>query len=162
VGDHGLTLSEAWEAGAHAYHTVALPGFPNFFMLMGPHSPVGNYSLTAIAESQVEHIMGWIQRWRDGKFSAVAPTEQATARFNAHMRASMPGTVWVTGCQSWYLGKDGLPELWPWTPDRHRAMLRHVDPDDFDVRHDLGDSASPATLLGRTAQSVAELDEIRT
>jgi cation diffusion facilitator CzcD-associated flavoprotein CzcO len=162
VGDHGLTLSEAWEAGAHAYHTVALPGFPNFFMLMGPHSPVGNYSLTAIAESQVEHIMGWIQRWREGKFSAVAPTQQATARFNAHMRASMPGTVWVTGCQSWYLGKDGLPELWPWTPDRHRAMLRHVDPDDFDVRHDLGDSASPATLLGRTAQSVAELDEIRT
>jgi cation diffusion facilitator CzcD-associated flavoprotein CzcO len=137
VGENGVTLGEAWENGPRAYRTVALPGFPNFFMLMGPHSPVGNYSLTAIAESQVEHIMGWIDQWRRGKVSAVAPTAEATAQFNADMRASMPGTVWVTGCQSWYLGKDGLPELWPWTPDRHRAMLRNVDPDHFHVRHDV-------------------------
>jgi hypothetical protein len=78
--------------------------------------------------------MGWIDQWRHGKFAAVSPTAEATAEFNADMRASMPGTVWVTGCQSWYLGKDGLPELWPWTPDRHRAMLRNVDPDHFHVR----------------------------
>jgi hypothetical protein len=134
VGEDGVTLGEAWEDGPRAYRTVALPGFPNFFMLMGPHSPVGNYSLTAIAESQVEHVMSWIDQWRRGKFSAVSPTAEATADFNADMRASMPGTVWVTGCQSWYLGKDGLPELWPWTPDRHRAMLRNVDPDHFHVR----------------------------
>jgi hypothetical protein len=53
----------------------------------------------------------------------------------------MPGTVWVTGCQSWYLGKDGLPELFPWTPDRHRAMLRNVDPEHFDVRQDVDATA---------------------
>ena len=29
----------------------------------------------------------------------------------------------MTGCKSWYLGEDGLPELWPWTPRRHREML---------------------------------------
>ena len=34
------------------------------------------------------------------------------------MKAAMPPTVWVTGCSSWYLGKDGLPELFPWTPER--------------------------------------------
>src|SRR3954469_9721844 len=32
--------------------------------------------------------------------------------------------VLTTGCRSWYLGKDGQPELFPWTPARHRELLR--------------------------------------
>ena len=51
------------------------------------------------------------------------------------MKAAMPQTVWVTGCKSWYLGKDGLPELFPWMPRRHRELLRaRRRSDDFDVR----------------------------
>lgn len=50
------------------------------------------------------------------------------------MKAAMPPTVWVTGCSSWYLGKDGLPELFPWTPERHRDLLRQPELADFDVR----------------------------
>ena len=45
VGENGLTLDEAWADGPHAYRSVAVPGFPNLFMLMGPHSPIGNQSL---------------------------------------------------------------------------------------------------------------------
>jgi cation diffusion facilitator CzcD-associated flavoprotein CzcO len=112
-----------WKNGPKAHLGVALPGFPNFFMLMGPHSPVGNYSLTAIAEAQAGHILGWIQRWRDNQFDDVAPTQRATDEFNASMRRAMPGTVWATGCTSWYLGADGLPELWPWTPNAYRRRL---------------------------------------
>jgi hypothetical protein len=124
-----------------AHLTVALPGFPNFFMLMGPHSPVGNYSLTAIAETQATHILNWIQRWRRAEFDTVAPTQDATDNFNAEMRAAMPDTVWTTGCTSWYLGQDGNPELWPWTPDRHRARLRGLDSAGYDLRR------HPATSL---------------
>ncbi|WP_354701640.1 putative monooxygenase [Paraconexibacter sp. AEG42_29] len=133
TGVDGVTLDEAWAGGPRAFMTVALPGFPNLFTLMGPHSPVGNYSLTEIAESQADHILGWIDRWQSRDIDAVAPTEEATARFNAEMRAAMPGTVWATGCQSWYLGADGLPELWPWTPDLHRARLRQVEPADYEI-----------------------------
>ena len=50
VGESGLTLDEAWADGPHAYRSVAVPGFPNLFMLMGPHSPIGNQSLVIIAE----------------------------------------------------------------------------------------------------------------
>jgi hypothetical protein len=123
VGRNGLTVEQLWKNGPKAHLGVALPGFPNFFMLMGPHSPVGNYSLTAIAEAQAGHILGWIQRWRDNEFDTVAPTPRATDEFNASMRRAMPGTVWATGCTSWYLGADGLPELWPWTPNAYRRRL---------------------------------------
>ncbi|POY31309.1 esterase [Mycobacterium kansasii] len=66
--------------------------------------------------------------------SAAAPTEAATKHYNEDMKAAMPQTVWVTGCSSWYLGKDGLPELFPWTPQTHRELLRQPRLADFDVR----------------------------
>jgi cation diffusion facilitator CzcD-associated flavoprotein CzcO len=134
VGRDGLTIQRLWEEGPRAHLGVALPGFPNFFMLMGPHSPVGNYSLTAIAEAQAVHILGWIQRWRTGEFDNVAPTQHATDEFNASMRRAMPGTVWASGCTSWYLGADGLPELWPWTPHAYRQRLAAApDINDYDI-----------------------------
>nr|WP_234884164.1 NAD(P)/FAD-dependent oxidoreductase [Mycolicibacterium aubagnense] len=123
IGRDDVTIGDAWADGPKAHLAVAMPGFPNLFMLMGPHSPVGNYSVTAIAEMQANHIRDWIDRWRDQLFDSVAPTRAATDAFNAEMRDAMPNTVWTTGCTSWYLGTDGLPELWPWTPSRYRERL---------------------------------------
>lgn len=123
TGRSGLTIDEAWADGPKAHLTVAMPGFPNLFLLMGPHSPLGNYSLIAVAETQADHILGWINRWREGQFNSVEPKQAATEEFYAEMREAMPGTVWTTGCTSWYLGADGLPELWPWTPARYRSRL---------------------------------------
>jgi hypothetical protein len=58
----------------------------------------------------------------------------ATKLYNEDMKAAMPGTVWVTGCAGWYLGKDGLPELFPWAPERFTELLRRPVSADFDVR----------------------------
>jgi cation diffusion facilitator CzcD-associated flavoprotein CzcO len=134
IGAGGLTLDEAWIDGPMAYRSVAVPGFPNLFMLMGPHSPIGNQSLIPIAEDQADFVMWWIEQIRDGSVQATAPTEAATKEYNESMKAAMPQTMWVTGCSSWYLGKDGLPELFPWTPETHRELLRQPVLGDFDVR----------------------------
>jgi cation diffusion facilitator CzcD-associated flavoprotein CzcO len=134
VGEHGRTLDEAWADGPFAYRSVAVPGFPNMFMMMGPHSPIGNQSLIPVAESQADFALWWIRRIRDGSVTAAAPTEAASKAYNEDMKASMPQTVWVTGCSSWYLGKDGLPELFPWKPERHQELLAAPDLGDFDIR----------------------------
>ncbi|WP_431306169.1 flavin-containing monooxygenase [Mycobacterium hubeiense] len=134
IGENGLTLEEAWADGPTAYRSVAVPGFPNLFMLMGPHSPIGNQSLITIAEDQADYAIWWINQIRDGRITAAAPTEAATKDYNEQMKAAMPQTIWVTGCSSWYIGRDGLPELFPWTPERHRELLRNPEPAHFDVR----------------------------
>jgi cation diffusion facilitator CzcD-associated flavoprotein CzcO len=134
IGEGGLTLDEAWADGPMAYRSVAVPRFPNMFMLMGPHSPIGNQSLVPIAEDQADYAMWWINELRDGHVRAVAPKEAATKEYNEQMKAAMPQTIWVTGCSSWYLGKDGLPELFPWTPQTHHALLSQPELADFDVR----------------------------
>jgi cation diffusion facilitator CzcD-associated flavoprotein CzcO len=136
LGENGVTLDDAWSEGPRAHMTVSMPGFPNFFMLLGPHSPVGNYSLVAIAESQANYIVDWIHRWRRHEFDTVSPKREATDDFNAEMRAAMPDTVWATGCTSWYIGADGNPELWPWNPRQHRVRLSEINLAAHDLRFD--------------------------
>jgi cation diffusion facilitator CzcD-associated flavoprotein CzcO len=133
IGRDGLRLDDAWRDGPHAFETVAMPGFPNFFMLLGPHSPVGNFPLTAVAESQADHILRWIRRWQRSEFDTVEPTTTATEAFNSTLTAAMPDTVWTTGCDSWYLGKNGLPGVWPFTPAKHRAMLANPKAENYDL-----------------------------
>ncbi len=134
VGPGGLRLSQVWtEREPYGYRTVALPGFPNVFTLIGPHSPFGNQSLFMISETQQDFVMGIVERWRRGEIETMTPRAEATERFNDELRAAMPSTIWTSGCKSWYIGKDGLPHAWPWSPERHRELLREPEPADWVV-----------------------------
>ncbi|KLO29348.1 monooxygenase [Mycolicibacter heraklionensis] len=138
VGAGGVSLEEVWADGPRAYRSIGVPGFPNFFMMMGPHSPIGSDSLVPIAEHQADFIMWWIGQMRDGQVISVAPTEVATKEHNEDMKAAMPQTTWVTGCRSWYLGRDGLPELFPWRPERYTELLAKPDTTAFEVHGPTG------------------------
>jgi cation diffusion facilitator CzcD-associated flavoprotein CzcO len=134
VGEGGLSLDEAWRDGVRAHRTVALPGFPNFFMLIGPHSPIGNYSLIDIAELQVGFAMRCIERYRAGEFETIVPTERATREFNDSLRRAFPGTIWLSGCKSWYLDESGYPVLWPFPFSEFRRQMRQPRFDEFALR----------------------------
>jgi len=136
TGPGGVRLSEVWDEEPFGYRTVGLPGFPNVLMLIGPHSPFGNQSLFAISETQQDFAMDAIGRWRRGELDTLSPTQAATERFMADVRAAVPDTVWASGCDSWYLGKDGLPHAWPWLPGRHRELLAQLEEADWELHRD--------------------------
>jgi cation diffusion facilitator CzcD-associated flavoprotein CzcO len=123
VGPGGVRLSELWNGEPYGYRSVALPGFPNVFTLLGPHSPIGNQSIFTVSETQMDFALALIDMWRRGEVDAMCPTLEATDQFNAELRAAIPRTIWASGCKSWYIGKDGVPHPWPWTPEQHREML---------------------------------------
>ncbi|MFO1160874.1 MAG: NAD(P)/FAD-dependent oxidoreductase [Reyranellaceae bacterium] len=131
MGEGGRRLADAWSDGNEAYRSVAVPGFPNFFMLVGPNSPIGNFSVIQISELQIGYILQLVDQVRSGRCRAIAPSADATQRFNAALREAMKGTVWVTGCRSWYLDKNGNPALWPWSFDRFRDEMRAPHLADF-------------------------------
>ena len=133
IGEGGLRLADAWAQANEAYRSVAMPGFPNFFMLVGPNSPIGNFSVILISELQLAYVLQLVDLVLDGKCRAVAPSKAATQRFNTALREAMKGTVWVTGCKSWYLDRNGNPALWPWSFDRFRAEMQAPDLADFDL-----------------------------
>lgn len=134
TGENGLDIEDVWRSAPFAHKTVALPGFPGFFMLVGPHSPVGNHSVIAVAETQADYIVAWIQGVAAGRWPVASPSAAATSAFNEELRAALPDTIWMTGCAGWYLGADGLPELYPWSAEHHRRLLSAVEPADVEAR----------------------------
>ena len=133
IGENGLTIDEAWENGAQAHRSIALPGFPNFFMLIGPNSPIGNFSLITIAEAQMDYIMQLVNLWREGKATAIKPRDDAAARFNQAIKNAMGGTIWMSGCQSWYIDKHGNPAMWPWSIGQFRDDMKQPQLSEFEL-----------------------------
>ena len=112
-GRDGLNIEEAWQCKIQAYRSVCIPGFPNYFLMLGPNSPIGNYSVIAMAEAQCDYILQLIEHWRRRTIDTIEASPEAMLAWNSRMKANMGKTAWASGCQSWYLDADGDPLTWP-------------------------------------------------
>jgi len=130
-GLDGVLLDEVWAERPTAYMSVAVPGFPNFFMLNGPNSPVGNFSLVNTAELQVDYVLQLIDRVRAGGIAGLAPTVEAAAAFDVERTEAAKRTVWASGCRSWYLDDRGIPFSWPFTFARFTEEMAAPQPEDY-------------------------------
>lgn len=120
TGEDGVDLEQRWNGAPRAHRAVAVPGFPNMWMLEGPTGPVGNLSLIAISEHQVDYIISMLDRMKVDGLAAIAPKQSAFDNYNAAMGEAIKTTTWVTGgCKSWYMDKSGVPNLYPWYPVRY-------------------------------------------
>jgi len=134
VGRGGALLDDVWRNGPFAYQAIAVPEFPNLFMLNGPNSPVGNFSLIEVAELQCAYVLQLAEQLRAARCREIAPTRAAMDRFDADRREAATKTIWNSGCRSWYLDSTGLPTAWPWTFDRFREAMRAPDLADYELR----------------------------
>jgi len=132
VGNGGRSLDDYWADGARAYRSVSLPGFPNLFMMVGPNSPIGNFSLIQVAEIQCDYIMQLVREVTEGRCREISAARSATERFNRSLRDAMADTIWVTGCRSWYMDDKGVPATWPWSFERYQQEMAAPDLADFD------------------------------
>jgi cation diffusion facilitator CzcD-associated flavoprotein CzcO len=133
-GEDGITLEEAWANGPYGYRTVSLNGFPNMFMLLGPHSPLNTIAIHESAELQSDYVMQMLGILERDGIVSVAPTAEATERWLSYIQDGMPGTVWASGCNSWYLGDGDIPVLWPYDRRAWHAALRRPELDDYEIR----------------------------
>ena len=130
TGLNGTTIDEAWREKIYSYGGIALPGFPNLFMLYGPFAPVNNVPVPLGLDQEIACIMRLIAEAR-ARRAAVAPTAAATEKFLARLGAAFPDTVWVGGCKNWYTGDQGTPVLWPLPQSEHKAFFAEVPVEDF-------------------------------
>jgi cation diffusion facilitator CzcD-associated flavoprotein CzcO len=132
LGRGGINLDDVWGDHPVAYLSISIPEFPNFFMLNGPNGPVGNFSLIQIAESQVSYILQLIGQIRAGKCREISASASATTAFEHTRCAAAKKSIWATGCNSWYLDKDGVPATWPWTPSHFFEEMASPHLESFD------------------------------
>lgn len=133
TGFNGLTLDDAWAQGAKGYMCVSVPGFPNWFMIGGPHSPIGNFSWITTTECQIGYILHLMELLREGKAKAIAPKASAADAFNRAVKDRLPQTVWTQGCSSWYIDKFGNVNTWPWSLQRFKDEMKAPKLECFDL-----------------------------
>lgn len=102
--------------------------------MVGPNSPIGNFSLILIAELQLNYILQLIDVLRTGRCTAIAPKIEAMMDFNTAIQEAMKKTVWVSGCRSWYLDKNGNPVTWPWSFERFEEDMNAPQMEEFELR----------------------------
>ncbi|WP_045538299.1 flavin-containing monooxygenase [Gordonia sihwensis] len=130
-GRRGIRIEDVWADGPRAYRTIAIPGLPNLFTVLGPNSPTGSISLQYTAERTAEAIADWLDRFAVGEFGSIEVTASATDDFMKEVNDAMGSTVWATGCDSWYLTPRGDVDLWPYDRATLAAMLAEHRDDHF-------------------------------
>ena len=131
-GEHATTLREVWRDGAHAYFGMAVPGFPNFFMLYGPNTNVGSNSVIFMLEAQARYIVRALKYMRRKGKSYIAVRPSALAEFVAKIDRWMAGTAWTTQCSNYFRAANGrVVTQWPRSARSFWEMTRRFKPADF-------------------------------
>ncbi len=110
----GTTLAEAWRDGMQARLGLAVAGFPNLFLLGGPNTGLGHNSIVFMLEAQINHVLRCLRLLHRRRATLIEVTAEAQARFKQRLDRRMQRTVWLSGCRSWYLDRNGRnTTLWP-------------------------------------------------
>ncbi|GAA2434358.1 NAD(P)/FAD-dependent oxidoreductase [Actinomadura vinacea] len=133
VGRNGMKIQDAWADGIEAHHGTTLPGFPNFFMMLGPNTGLGHNSVVFMIEIQIQHMLSLLRQMRRRGARTVEPRPEAVRAFNDRIQRRLRRAVWNEGgCDSWYLDENGVNRsLWPGHTFEFWAGSRKARPADY-------------------------------
>ena len=78
-GRQGVDLQQRWAQGPEAYRGVAVPDFPNLFLLYGPNTNLGHNSILFMLECQFNYIRQCLDRLVAGNLRALEVSAAAAA-----------------------------------------------------------------------------------
>ena len=140
-GRGGKSIREAWGTdNAEAFLGVAVPDFPNFFVLAGPNTALGHGgSIMALMETQMRYVMGLLQkamRGHRGRFELEVKRDRHDA-YNERVQAAHGRMIWThKGMSNWYRNARGrVVATTPFRNDDYWHMLRKTDLGDYTLRY---------------------------
>ncbi len=136
VGRGGVELHDRWDGDARAYLGVAVPGFPNFFMLYGPNTNiVVNGSIIWFSECEVRYVMDCIRNVLTGDHRAIDVKPDVHDRYNEAIDAENLRMAWgVSTVNSWYKNANGrVAQNWPFPLLEFWKRTREVNLSDYEL-----------------------------
>lgn len=132
VGPDGRELNATWRDEPTSYLGITVAGFPNLFLLMGPNTGLGHNSMIFMIEAQARYALQAIVALRAGKLSTLSVREDVQSAFNKDLQGRLAGTVWQSGCRSWYQNTDGRNSVvWPGFTVDYWRRTRKLDLRDY-------------------------------
>ena len=137
IGTDKLNLVEKWnQDGVRAFKGSVTQNYPNLFFILGPNTGLGHNSVLHMMESQMIFIFKYINASK--KLAAnqyLDVNAQAEKKYNEDLQNKFEGTVWSSGCKSWYMNSKGLnTTIFPRLNTRFRWEMKKFDLQSFDVK----------------------------
>jgi cation diffusion facilitator CzcD-associated flavoprotein CzcO len=133
---HGLAgrdLREAWSDGASAYLGMAVPGFPNMFMMYGPNTNLGCGSIIYMLERQARYIRQAVEHLTVTRASYVDVRDEVAGWFDREVQHRLGRSVWSM-CSSWYRDRSGrVSTNWPGLVSEYHRRTKVLDAADYRV-----------------------------
>ena len=132
VGRGGIRLSDSWADGAHGFHGMSVPGFPNLFSVYGPNTNLGHNSIIYILEGQMAHIADAARWLRDHPGAVLDIDKDTEAMYDRQIQRQLKHSIWASGCQNWYQNAAGrIVNNWPGLAVTYRRMIARFRPDSY-------------------------------
>jgi 4-hydroxyacetophenone monooxygenase len=156
LGRSGRSLRDAWNGDdAAAYLGLAVPDFPNFFILYGPNTQTGHGgSLISLVEAQLNHIMSLLKQMADKNLGLVEVRPEVYEAYKAKVDAEHAEMVWThPGMETYYRNSSGrvvvnspfrVVDFWAMTATADLADYR-TEPEE---QHPANTAPSNARRLG--------------
>jgi cation diffusion facilitator CzcD-associated flavoprotein CzcO len=130
-GSGGKRLADAWAKGAEAYYGIAVPEFPNLFLLYGPNTNHGTGSAIELLEHQAAYVAQAIGHLASGAAERLEVRREVHDEFQRWLNERLPETVWAS-CSSWYVTSDGrVTNNWPGSFQEYFDFVNELSLDDY-------------------------------
>ncbi|KAL2815741.1 steroid monooxygenase [Aspergillus granulosus] len=135
IGANGVNLQEAWSKDPACYLSVLAQDMPNYFVYMGPGSPVGHGSMITSIERITLYIVDMIRKLQTENYSSFRLRDGKAKAYQFQMMSWLQKTVWGDSCASSFKNgaKDGeLHAFHPGSRLHYFELLRRHRYEDMD------------------------------
>jgi cation diffusion facilitator CzcD-associated flavoprotein CzcO len=103
-GESELSLAEKWRDGPKTFLGLLVNGFPNLFIVNGPHNAAALCNAGRCIEQNVDWIARCIERMRAKSLTRVVPLAAAEEEWTEHVYDAAEGSVLGKMKESWFFG----------------------------------------------------------
>ena len=136
LGRSGRSLVDEWRgSGAEAYLGTTISGYPNLGFLLGPNTGLGHNSVVLMMEAQMNYFMQYIDYLiASGSQGYLDVKEEVQQAYNYRIQQQFSGTVWASGCKSWYSNRQGKnTTLYPRLVDDFQKETKKFKPEEYQL-----------------------------
>jgi len=96
---------------------------------------LGHNSVLHMMESQMTYILQYLTLLENSGDTAYLDIQEAIQKaYNENLQKQFDGTVWASGCRSWYMNKNGLnTTLYPRLTVQYRKETEKINKNDYQI-----------------------------
>jgi len=137
IGAGGVSMADEFEPEPRVYLSVAVPKFPNFFVVNGVRGNWAAGSALPAHEVCVDYILKCLSKMQRESIRALEVKQEPVDQLYQHIDEWHKRSVFNEPCKSWYKNNKIGGRLWIWGGSALHFMKTMQDPkfEDFDIRY---------------------------